>query len=74
MIILHQYTKNHNTVPEIWHMTDNIFVFPFESFLPFHTPNIFQKNQKVYKNETSTWRYHHFAVCTKNYNHMMHGS
>ena len=49
MIILHQYTKNHNTVPEIWYMTDNIFAFPFEPFLPFHTPNIPKKSKSLQK-------------------------
>ena len=48
------------TVPEIWHVTDVIFIFHIGLFfapLPPSQP----KKSKFHKNEKNTWRYHHFT-------------
>ena len=49
------------TVPEIWCMTDVIFIFQFGVFLPFtpHPPPTPKKSFQ--KNEKNAWRYHHFT-------------
>ena len=59
------------TVPEIWHVTDVIFIFYFGLFFALLPPNS-PKNQnfkKLEKNpEISSF---YTSMCTKNYGHMM---
>ena len=48
------------TVPEIWHVTDVIFIFHFALFFCPFIPSKSQRN-KFLKKWKNTWRYHHFT-------------
>ena len=48
------------TVPEIWHVTDVIFIFYFGLFFALLPPNS-PKNQNFKKLEKKAQRYHHFT-------------
>ena len=64
IIILHTCIKNHDqcyTIPEIWHMTDVIYISyfgPFSAILPPKSPK--KQNFKKWKKK-NTWRYYHFT-------------
>ena len=62
------------TVLEIWCVADVICIFfYFRLFFPFLPPSQ-KKKRKFKKNEKKSWRYHHFTVCTKKYDHIMYSS
>ena len=53
-----------NTVPEIQHVTDVIFIFHFGLFFALLSPPNNPKNQnfeKKKKNVKNAWKYHHFT-------------
>ena len=54
------------TVPEIWHMTDVIFIFHFGLFLPFYHLNS-PKNQNFKKMKKTTGDIIILHMRTKNY-------
>ena len=60
------------TFPEIWHVTDIIFIFHFWLFLPYYTPSDLKNlNLKKMKKTPGDITLH---ISTKNHDHMMHGS
>ena len=61
------------TVPEIWHVTDVIFIFHFWPFLTFYTTNC-AKNQNFEKVKTKAGDITILHMYTKNYNPMMYYS
>ena len=76
IIILHTCIKNHDqcyTIPEIWHMTDVIYISyfgPFSAILPPKSP----KKQNFKKWKKTPGDIIILQMCTKNYDHMMYGS
>ena len=56
------------TVPEIWRVTDVIFIFHFGHFLPFYLPND-PKNQHFEKMKKRPGDINILHMCTKNYDH-----
>ena len=61
------------TVLEIWCVTDvTCIFFILGYFFPFYLPA--KKKRKFKKNEKNSWRYYHFTVCTKKYDHIMYSS
>ena len=42
-------------VPEIWHVTDVIFIFHFELFLPFYIPNRVGIKKKILVHQKKNW-------------------
>ena len=62
------------TIPEIWHMTDIIYISyfgPFSAILPPKSPK--KQNFKKWKKKTPG-DIIILQMCTKNYDHMMYGS
>ena len=76
IIILYTCIKNHDhmyTIPEIWHMTDVIYISyfgPFSAILPPKSP----KKQNFKKWKKTPGDIIILQMCTKNYDHMMYGS
>ena len=61
------------TIPEIWHMTDIIYISyfgPFSAILPPKSP----KKQNFKKWKKTPGDIIILQMCTKNYDHMMYGS
>ena len=54
------------TVPEIWRMTDVIFVFNFGLSFALLPPNDPKKQNKIFqKNQKNAWRFHHLTCVPK---------
>ena len=76
IIILHTCIKNHDqcyTIPEIWHMTDVIYISYFGPFSAILPPKS-QKKQNFKKWKKTPGDIIILQMCTKNYDHMMYGS
>ena len=61
------------TVPEIWHMTDVIVIFPFGLIFALYPANS-PKNQNLKKMKRTPGDIIILHMCTKNYDQIMYGS
>ena len=60
-----------NTIPEIWHVTDVIFFFILNYFLPFY-PLTARQIKILKKMKKALGDIIILHTCTKNYDHMMY--
>ena len=72
-IILHMCTKNHKHMRYSSRGTecDRIFVI-LGHFCPFNPSPLKTRKPKLWKNEYSIWRSHHFKLSNKKHDHVMY--